>query len=78
MTNRDIAATIAAAALRDLRDDIRNWQSSTGPSRARYRGYVRHDIAALRRAERRKRDAFAAWMRDARAEAAFAPIEKAA
>jgi hypothetical protein len=79
-----MATIIAAGALDELRADIRSWQSATGPTRARYRRYVRHDIDALRRAEARRNKLHAAWMRDAlhadiaAAEARFVPATKAA
>lgn len=40
-------------ALADLRDSIEGWQAGHGKVRQRYRQYVRHDIAAFRRARAR-------------------------
>lgn len=48
-----IPSIIATQRLSKLQDSLTAWQSSTGPMRARYRGYVRHDIAAWKRARDR-------------------------
>lgn len=48
-----ITETILRQRLADLFDSIEGWHAMHGAARQRYRQYVRHDIAAYRRARTR-------------------------
>lgn len=68
-----IPEIIEAQRLRDLQDSIRGMFAATGPTRQRYRQYVRHDIAAWRFAHARRMEAHQQYMRVALA----ADVERA-
>lgn len=59
-----IPEIIAAERLRDLQNHVRLMFASTGATRRRYRNYVRHDIAAWHRAQKRAAEAHRERMRE--------------